>query len=34
MIREWITTQRVSLDWERVSPMRFLEANARKVAGS
>jgi glycine oxidase len=34
MIREWVTTQRVSVDWERVSPMRFLEANARKVAGS
>ena len=34
MIREWVTKQRVSVDWERVSPMRFLEANARKVAGS
>jgi glycine oxidase len=34
MIREWVTTQRVSVDWERVSPMRFLEAKARKVAGS
>jgi glycine oxidase len=34
LIREWVTNQRVSLDWERVSPMRFLEANARKVAGS
>jgi glycine oxidase len=34
LIREWITDGRVSLDWERVSPMRFLEANARKVAGS
>jgi glycine oxidase len=33
LIREWVTDQRVSLDWERVSPMRFLEANARKVAG-
>ena len=33
MIREWVTTQRVSVDWERVSPTRFLEANARKVAG-
>ena len=34
LIREWITNQRVSLDWGRVSPMRFLEANARTVAGS
>jgi glycine oxidase len=26
MIREWVSTRRVSVDWERVSPMRFLEA--------
>jgi len=26
LIREWVTQQKVSLDWERVSPMRFLEA--------
>lgn len=26
LIREWVTHQRVSLDWERLSPMRFLEA--------
>jgi glycine oxidase len=26
MIREWVSTTRVSVDWERVSPMRFLEA--------
>src|SRR6516162_667530 len=26
LIREWITSQRVSVDWERLSPMRFLEA--------
>jgi glycine oxidase len=26
MIREWVTTQNVSVDWERVSPLRFLEA--------
>jgi glycine oxidase len=26
MIREWVCTQKVSVDWERVSPMRFLEA--------
>jgi glycine oxidase len=28
LIREWITEQRVSVDWERLSPMRF--ATARK----
>lgn len=28
-IREWITTQSVNLDWERFSPMRFLEARER-----
>ena len=28
MVREWITEQRVSVDWERLSPMRF--ATARK----
>jgi glycine oxidase len=26
LIREWVTTQKVSVDWDRVSPMRFLEA--------
>jgi glycine oxidase len=26
LIREWITLQRVSVDWERFSPMRFAEA--------
>jgi glycine oxidase len=26
LIREWITLQRVSADWERFSPMRFAEA--------
>ena len=25
LIREWITTQNVSVDWERFSPMRFVE---------
>jgi glycine oxidase len=25
MIREWVTKREVSVDWERVSPMRFLE---------
>ncbi|MGB7845941.1 MAG: glycine oxidase ThiO [Candidatus Acidiferrum sp.] len=34
MIREWVTTQTVSVDWERVSPMRFLEAKGRRVVGS
>jgi glycine oxidase len=26
LMREWIMTQRVSVEWERFSPMRFLEA--------
>jgi glycine oxidase len=26
LIREWVTKQKLSVDWERVSPMRFLEA--------
>jgi glycine oxidase len=26
MIREWVCTQQVSVDWERVSPTRFVEA--------
>jgi len=26
LIREWVSKQKVSVDWERVSPMRFLEA--------
>ncbi len=26
LIREWVTTQKVSIDWDRVNPMRFLEA--------
>jgi glycine oxidase len=29
LMREWITTQKVSADWERFSPMRFLEAQAQ-----
>jgi glycine oxidase len=29
LMREWVTTQRVSADWERFSPMRFLEAQAK-----
>jgi glycine oxidase len=27
LIREWVTKQDVSVDWSRVSPMRFLEGN-------
>jgi glycine oxidase len=26
LIKEWVSTQKVAVDWERVSPMRFLEA--------
>ncbi len=29
LMREWISTQKVSTDWERFSPMRFLEAQAQ-----
>jgi glycine oxidase len=32
LIREWMSEERVSVNWERVSPMRFVEA--RKRAGS
>jgi glycine oxidase len=32
LICEWVTTQSVSVDWERFSPMRFLEE--RRVVGS
>jgi glycine oxidase len=31
LIQEWVTTQQVSVDWARVSPMRFLEAKEKKV---
>lgn len=31
LVREWITEQRVSLDWERFSPMRFQNQAARTV---
>jgi glycine oxidase len=34
LIREWVSTQKVSVDWERVSPMRFLEAKGRRVVTS
>lgn len=29
LVREWVTQQRVSVDWERFSPMRFLSASAQ-----
>lgn len=32
LLREWITTQNVSVDWERFSPMRFLEARKTQRA--
>jgi len=32
LIREWITEQRVSLDWERFSPLRFAEARKETSA--
>jgi len=32
LIREWVTTQRVSVDWTRVSPLRFLEAKGKVVS--
>jgi glycine oxidase len=32
LVREWITDQRVSVEWERFSPMRFIEA--RRVTGA
>jgi len=32
LIREWVTTQKVSVEWERLSPMRFLEASQTQTA--
>jgi glycine oxidase len=32
LIREWVLTQNVSVNWERVSPMRFLEATRTQSA--
>jgi glycine oxidase len=32
LIREWITLQRVSVDWERFNPMRFVEAREGTTA--
>jgi glycine oxidase len=34
LIREWATTQTVSVDWERFSPLRFLEAPKAHSASS
>jgi glycine oxidase len=32
LVREWITLQRVSMDWERFSPMRFVAERQSKTA--
>ena len=32
LIREWVTEQRVSVDWERFSPLRFVEARKETSA--
>jgi glycine oxidase len=32
LIREWVTEQRVSVDWERFSPLRFVEAHKETTA--
>jgi glycine oxidase len=32
LIREWVTQQRVSVDWERFSPLRFLQAQRETTA--
>jgi glycine oxidase len=32
LIREWVTEQRVSADWERFSPLRFVEARKETTA--
>jgi glycine oxidase len=32
LVREWVTQQRVSLDWERFSPMRFVQARRETTA--
>lgn len=32
LIREWITAQRVSVDWERFSPLRFVEVRKKTNA--
>ena len=32
LVREWVTEQRVAIDWERFSPMRFVEAHKGAAA--
>ena len=32
LIREWVTEQRVSLDWDRFTPLRFVEASKETTA--
>jgi glycine oxidase len=32
LIREWVTEQCVSLDWDRFSPLRFMEARKETTA--
>ena len=32
LIREWVTEQTVSVDWERFSPLRFVEARKETTA--
>src|SRR3981189_879050 len=32
LVREWITEQRVSVDWDRFSPLRFVEARKETTA--
>ena len=34
LIREWVTCGEVSVDWERVSPLRFLQARGRLAGGA
>jgi glycine oxidase len=31
LVREWVTLQRVSLDWDRFSPLRFQSASAHRA---
>jgi len=31
LVREWVTQQRVSVDWDRFSPLRFQSASAHRV---
>ena len=32
LVRQWITERSVELDWERLSPMRFIEARRETTA--